>query len=74
MRGVHQQSDRDGKVFGCSDDSANIDGIFVVLASCEEDEAATEGLLPINKPTTEQSIDLNNRSIELRNTLRVDEG
>jgi hypothetical protein len=39
--------------FGCTDDSDNIDSIFVVPAWCDDDETAMEGLLPIN-----QSIDL----------------
>jgi hypothetical protein len=50
-----------GTVFDCTDDSDNVDSIFVVPASCEEKDAATEGLLPINQATTEQSME---RAIE----------
>jgi hypothetical protein len=53
--------------FGCTDDSDNVDSIFASSAWCEEDETATEGLLPINQPTSrrnEQSKNLNNRSID----------
>jgi hypothetical protein len=50
-----------GTFFGCTDDSDKVDSIFVVPASWEEDETATEGLLLINQPTTEQSTE---RAIE----------
>jgi hypothetical protein len=39
--------------FGCTDDSDNVDSIFASPAWCEEDETATEGLLPINQPTNQ---------------------
>jgi hypothetical protein len=32
-----------------TDESDNVDSILVVLALCEEDETATEGLLSINQ-------------------------
>jgi hypothetical protein len=34
-------------------DSDNVDSIFASPAWCEEDETATEGLLPINQPTNQ---------------------
>jgi hypothetical protein len=45
-----------GTAFGCTDDSDNIDNIFMVPAWCEEDETVTEGLLPINQQTNHGTI------------------
>jgi hypothetical protein len=56
----------------CTDESDNVDSILVVLALCEEDETATEGLLSINQwnnQQNEQSKNLYNRLIELRSGL-----
>jgi hypothetical protein len=35
--------------FVCTDNSDNIDGILALIAWCEENETATESLLPINQ-------------------------
>jgi hypothetical protein len=42
-----QRSSQTGTGFGCSDDSDNVDIILMIPVSFEEDETATEGLLPI---------------------------
>jgi hypothetical protein len=50
----------------CTDDSNKADSVFAVPAWCEEDETATEGLLPIhqwNNQRNEQLKHVNNRSI-----------
>jgi hypothetical protein len=39
----------------CTDESDNVDSILVVLALCEEDETATEGLLSINQWNNQQN-------------------
>jgi hypothetical protein len=57
----------EGTGVGCSDDSDNFNSIFVVPAWWEEDETATEGLLPIiqsMEQSTERVIEASDRSID----------
>jgi hypothetical protein len=51
--------------FACTDDSDNVDSIFVVSAWCEEDETATEGLLLIDERSNQRNEQLKNLFINI---------
>jgi hypothetical protein len=61
---------RTGTGFACTDDSDNIDSIFVVSAWCEEDETATNGLLPIDERSNQRNELSKNLYINIREGLQ----